>query len=167
MKQLYSEEETRRRSARVKTAKIIALAVGAVALAACVALCFGVRTKNAAERQWITVGVSCLGGWVAILLLDLLIIPQGRQAAHEEGILRDGAAQRETFEGTVVSVGALRRIPRSAAFYPVTVANPAGEEMQLKLNPEKAKGFPAAGSAIRGVTSRKYITAYGGSGDEA
>ncbi len=169
MKTLYSSNTIRTEKQRIRTGLLLAAVLGCTALVVCIALCFGIRTANAAPRQITVIAVSTLGGWSIILLTEGLILPEVRELRHEEGILYGipdtAAAGRLVLEdpvvceGEILSIGEVFRIPKSISFFPV-VLRQEGENLQLKLNARHRKGFPSEGTRVRMITVRNYITEY-------
>ena len=156
MKTLYTPEGVRRLRARAEKARRGAVILAAACLAGCAALCFGVRTRNAAARQTLAIALSTAGSWGAVCLWAGIRTPALREAAHEEGVLKETA---ETRVGEILRVGEPVAIPKSIAFRTVALRE-GGEEVSLKLNDRAARDFPAAGRRIRAEVRRGYITAW-------
>ena len=160
MQKLYSEEGTAALRSRARRAGRAALATAAVCLAGSVAMCFGVRTRNADLRQLLAIFVSALGGWATIGLWEGVRLPAAREAEHEAGVMR---APEEKRRGEILSFGARVAIPKSIAFLPVTFRTEdktEGETLNLKLNTRFEKDFPAPGTHVRLETRRGYITGW-------
>ncbi len=168
MKTLYSSETIRQEKQNARKGTLLAAVLGGAALMICIVLCFGIRTANAETRRLTVIAVSTLGGWSVILLTEGLILPETREFRHEEGILlgvQDAATggfvreDPETHFGEILSVDGVFRIPKSISFFPVTLRE--GEEtIPLRLNARNRKDFPPAGTRIRAVSVRGYITEY-------
>ena len=76
MTTLYSPETIRREKHRARCGFLAALILGLSALILCIALCFGIRTANAASRRNAVILISTLSGWCVILLVRGLILPE-------------------------------------------------------------------------------------------
>lgn len=168
MKKLYSMETIRLEKQHARNGLILAAVLGLVSLAACVALCFGIRTANAETRRTAVITVSTLGGWAVILLTKGRILPELREYRHEEGILlgiRDDSTGRflqetpENHAGEILAVGEIFRIPKSISFFPVTLRE-GEEEIRLRLNARNRADFPPAGAHVLVTSVRQYITEY-------
>ena len=157
MTRLYTEARLEARKRKIRRWTALAGTAAALALAAFICLCAGVRTANAEFRRvagWIAV---TLGGWTVILAAELRIIPDRRGLSHERGILEGQTP--EILIGEIESTGSAFSIPNSVTFYPVTLR--AGEEKHsLKLIARGQKAFPPPGTRVRVETVRDYITAY-------
>ena len=156
MKNLYTQEGVQQLHSRAEKALRAAVILGAVCLAGCIALCFGIRTRNAETRQLLVIALSTAGSWGAVCLWAGIRIPALREASHEEGVLKEAA---EAHTGEILQVGEAYAIPKSIAFRTVTLRE-GEEEVPLKLNDRAARGFPAPGRLIRTETRRGYITAW-------
>ena len=153
---LYTPEEVRRLRKNARRARGLAALLGAAALAGCVALCFGLRTENMLRRQTAAIFLSTLGSFAAVLLLGEGALPAGREADHEEGVLKEEAEVRT---GRIGQIAPAFRIPKSIAFHTVTLETEEGP-VSLKLNARHRKIFPEAGTRIRTETRRDYVTAW-------
>ena len=153
---LYSPESVKAHRGRARRAGRAALLTALGALAVCIALCFGITTRNAGLRQGLVIALSALAGWAAVLLTENGMITARREAAHEEGVLRE---EETVCAGPVKAVGKPFQIPKSIAFVPVTVETEDGET-ELKLNARFRKTFPGAGRKVRLRVRRGYITAW-------
>ena len=158
---MYTPLEAEALRGKAKKAGWAALCLTAAALAGCVLLCMGIRTRNAPLRQAAVIALSTLAGWAAIALVEGIRIPALREAAHEEGVLREAA---EGHEGVILTLGDRMVIPKSIAFVPVTLGE-VGGETALKLNARFKKAFPAAGTRVRVETRRGYITGWEAEGE--
>lgn len=127
-----------------------------LALALCTALCFGVRTRNADFRRTLTVCLSALGSWAAAELILQGALPARREAAHEEGVMREAESAAA---GRISRLDKDFQIPKSIAFTPVTLEGPDGG-ISLKLNARFRKRFPQPGRTVRARVRRGYITAW-------
>ena len=156
MEQKYTPESVRRLRDRARRAVAAAAGAGAAALCGCIALCAGVRTANAGTRLTLTIALSALGLFTAVTLLEDVRKPALREAAHEEGVLREAAV---TAEGRIAAVGDPHPIPKSITFLPVTLETADGA-VSLKLNARLAGDFPAEGRRVRAETRRGYLTAW-------
>lgn len=169
MTTLYSPETIRREKHRARCGFLAALILGLSALILCIALCFGIRTANAASRRNAVILISTLSGWCVILLVRGLILPEIREYRHEEGILygvwdaaesRSVAEPPEIHEGVLLSFGDIFRIPKSISFFPVVLRVETEEEIQLRLNARCKAQFPPVGTKVRVKTIRRYITEF-------
>lgn len=156
MNRLYTAEEVRRLREKSGKARKLAVLAGTVALAGCIALCFGLRTENAARRQMAVIALSALGSFTALCLFAEYAVPSKREADHTEGVLREEVKE---ITGAVGQVAPAFRIPKSIAFHKVTLETPDGPVF-LKLNARHRKGFPETGERIRAEIRREYITAW-------
>ncbi len=155
MTELYTSEGIAGRRKRAGRARTAAWIISIVTLGAAAALCMGVRTANALIRQWAAIDTLIAGGAAVLLLLETVVIPETREARHEEGVLRE---RGEDLRGSVVSIGPVFHIPKNIAFVPVGIKGEQGTE-QVRLNACWQKDFPPVGTEIRIRTARKYITA--------
>lgn len=151
---MYTAEETERVRARTLSCRTMMRAIAAAAFALCVAICFFVRTGNAARLQGIVIAVSTLSGWTVILLRAFCYVPGRALYTHMEGTL---AAQcRDVYEGTITLERGTTRLPRSIWIRRVTLTD--GEErIALSVLAEKARELPPDGTRVRVETVRKYI----------
>lgn len=156
MTRLYTIEEIRRLRKNARRARGLAALLGAAALAGCVALCFGLRTENMLRRQTAAIILSTLGSFAAVLLLGEGALPARREADHEEGVLKEDAAERT---GRIGQIAPAFRIPKSIAFHTVALETEEGP-VSLKLNARHRKIFPEPGTRIRVETRRDYVTAW-------
>ena len=156
MQEMYTPRDAEALRGKAGKAGRAAIILGALALVGCVALCLGIRTRNAPSRQAAAIALSALAGWAVLWMLEGVRTPALREAAHEEGVLREKA---ERHEGVIRPLGDRMVIPRSIAFVPVTLEEAEGEAA-LKLNARFRKVFPAAGTRVRVETRRGYITGW-------
>ena len=138
---------------RFLTAAVLTASLG---LAVCAALCFGVRTRNADFRRTLVICLSALSAWTAVELTVQGTLPARREAAHENGVMRE---EETAAAGKVVRLEKDFRIPKSIAFTAVTLEGPEGE-IPLKLNARFRKGFPPPGRTVRVRVRRGYIMAW-------
>ena len=92
----------------------------------------------------------------AVLLLGESALPAGREADHEEGVLKEEAEVRT---GRIGQIAPAFRIPKSIAFHTVTLETEEGP-VSLKLNARHRNIFPEPGTRIRAETRRDYVTAW-------
>ena len=156
MIRLYSPEGVQRLRERSRTARALALLTAGLTLAACIALCFVLRTENAGRRQVLVIALSTLGSFTALCLAAEGALPARREADHEAGVLQEAPEERT---GTVDRIAPAFRIPKSIAFHAVTLDTAEGQ-ISLKLNARYRKGFPEAGQRIRAEVRRDYVTAW-------
>ena len=155
MLSLYSRQAADRMGKRARTSLWTALAVLGVALAACVALCFRVRTGNAEQMLYTVIGLFTLAGWAAILLLQLVWKPSRAEYHHMNNVL---SGREEEMEGRLAVSPMAFQIPKSVLIRRVTLTD--GEETKtLNLNARWVKLMPANGTAVRVKTAKKFITA--------
>ena len=153
---LYTPETLAALRSRERRCLRGALLLAGLTLAVCIALCFGIRTRNAPLRQGLVIACSALGSWMTVLLVDRGLLPARREAAHEEGVARAAA---ETHTGRVARLEPWFTIPKSVTFVPVVLEEAEGE-VSLKLNARFLAGFPEAGRRVRLQVRRGYITGW-------
>ena len=125
-------------------------------LSVCIVLCCGITTGNAGLRRILVICLSALGSWSAVALIGEGMLPLLREAAHEEGVLREA---EEICSGRIVSLAADHPIPKSISFIPVSFEAKEGCR-ELKLNARFRKDFPAPGQILRVHIRRGYIVAW-------
>lgn len=156
MTEFYTASEADALRRRARAAVILAIGSLAVGLIVCVALCIGVTTLNALRRQWTTVTVSTLAGWIAILSVGLAAVPSRRLALHASRML---SGNREELCG-VLTLDPMRvQIPRSIAIRKVRVTDGDAETV-LNINDAKAAKLPLDGRRVRVLTVQRYIVAW-------
>ena len=158
MKKLYSPENIHLLRNRARKATIAAAVVLALVLIGCMALCFGIRTRNADTRRLIAIVLSALGGWIIIGLMEGVRVPCLREASHEEGVL---SHVPESHQGVILSLEKAVAIPQSIVFLPVSLLE-GDQKISLKLNTRHQKVFPSPGQFVTVETRRGYITAWEG-----
>ena len=156
MKALYTEEMTEKRRTRAKRNARIAAGLLLGGLAACVFLCTRVHTGNAARLQWLTVAVSTVTGWAALLTCHLSVIPERAAYRHEEGILKGEPAE---ISGVLYREPGTFTLPKSITIQKLRMETEEGP-VTLSVQADKAKLLPPDGTRVKAVTVRKYITAF-------
>ena len=153
---LYTTEEAQRLRRHAGISARTAAIVFLLAFAACIALCFFVRTANASRMLIRVIVLFTLGGWAAILLLNLVYYPARAGYTHMEGIL---AGETEVREGRLLILPGAFRIPKSITVRKVNLET-EGETLHLSVLCGKVNQLPANGSRVRVCTVRNYITAF-------
>ena len=152
----YSQEEADRLSARARAYKTAALCTGGAALVACVALCFLIRTGNAARMTLTIIGLSTIGGWTVILLMGLGGFPARAELKHTEGIL---TGPRVSYEGSLTVTDKAFAIPKSVTVR--TVRLEQGERpVPLQVDARFADRLPENGTRVRVITVHRFIAAF-------
>lgn len=156
MERIYTPERIETLRKKAGKAAWTAAVLAGTALLACIALCIGIRTANADLRRILVILISACGSAAAVFLLERIRLPALREAAHEEGVLKETP---EVYQGIIMDRGTAFSIPKSITFLPVKIQE-EGKEIALKLNAEWADRFPLVGSALQAEARRGYIVAW-------
>ena len=137
---LYGQEElTKARIARQRTGRAM-IAVAAVGLAACVAVCCFATRQNQGVTLPLAVGISTLAGWIVIFLSHSRLDRARAQARHAELML---TGPRETYEGRFEKLPGVYRVKKGVAIRKVRLQEELHETM-LTVSDEKADRLPDA-----------------------
>ena len=158
MEALYTVEETAALRQKARRMRTLMLGIGLAGLAVCVTLCCFVNTAGAAALQIAVIAVSTLAGWAVILLWTVWYAPTKAQYEHMDGVL--SAAERETYEGTLIVKKDLLHIPRSIWIRRVTLTDSQGGVQTLSVLADRVDALPERGARIRVEAVRKYILAW-------
>lgn len=156
VKALYTEEMTEKRKMRTKRNARFAAGTLLGGLAACVILCTRVHTGSAARLQWITVAVSAVSGWAALLMCHLSVIPERAAYRHEEGILKGEPAE---MAGVLYREPGTLTLPKSITIRKLRLETENGP-VTLRVQAGKARLLPPDGTRVKVITVRKYVTAF-------
>ena len=133
-----------------------AILLSVITLSICITLCLDITTGNAGSRRNLIICLSTLGSLSAVALIEEGRLPALREAAHEEGVLRES---EEVCSGRILHLGTEHPIPKSISFIPVSLETEEGPR-ELKLNALFRKSFPAPGQMLRIHIRRGYIVAW-------
>lgn len=129
-------------------------------IAACIALCTGVTTGNAARRQQAVVLIAIFSGWAFLLLRYLALKPMSARLQHFEGILNE-TEPAVTRDGVFLSVETRLAIPGSITVRKVRFRFETGEET-LNMLSDKTSLLPSPGTAVTVRTVRTFVAGIGG-----
>lgn len=149
----YTDFRAQQLKKRARLYGIIIAAMLAGTLAGCVFLCTQVNTGNAARLLPITIGLSTVGGWMAIVLMVFGYKPARAQAAHTAGLL-DAAEERHTGKLTVSPQNFA--IPGSIAVRKAKLETEQ-ETLSFNLNARCGAALPAPGTLVCITVRRTFI----------
>lgn len=149
----YSQEEALRLKKRAHLYGIIIAAVLAGTLAGCIFLCTQVNTGNAVRLLPMTIGLSTLGGWAAILLTVFGRRPAKAQAAHMTGLL-DAAV--EEYSGQLTVSPHTFAIPGSISVRKAKLTTEQ-ETLAFHLNARYGAKLPDLSKPVRIAVRRTFI----------
>lgn len=150
----YTELRAQQLKKRAQRYGIMIAAVLAGTLAGCVFLCAQVNTGNASRLLPITIGLSTLGGWAALLMLVFGRKPAKAQAAHMTGLL--DAAQEE-YTGTLTVSREVFAIPGSISVCKAKLKTEQ-ENLSFNLNARYGSKLPDLSKPVRIAVRRTFIT---------
>ena len=160
MTEIYPATDANRMKRSLPWLRFAALFFLLGGIAACIVLCTGVTTGNAAHRQWTVVLIAILSGWAFLLIRHLAVKPLNARLQHFEGILNE-TDPAVTREGVFLSAGAKLAIPGSITVRKVRFRFETGEET-LNILADKASLLPAPGTAVTVRTVRTFVAGIGG-----
>lgn len=143
--ELYRPEDLTRLTKQRKIWRIVLLTLTAAAVGACVLLCCGVTTRNAARRELAVILISILSGWTLLTLRYVFLVRSRREAEHAAHML---AGPRVTRSGVLALTEDTVRIPGSVRIRRLTLTE-NGQACRLSVNVTKQK---ALGDLPRQVT---------------
>ena len=157
---LYGQEElTKARIARQRTGRAM-IAVAAVGLAACVAVCCFATRQNQGVTLPLVVGISTLAGWIVIFLSHSRYEGAKARVRHVELML---TGPRERFSGTFEKLDGVYRVKRGVSIRKVRQREEFHETL-LSVYDEKASRLP---DRFTGTLETVYdcIVAFGEEGE--
>lgn len=155
--ELYSPEDLAGLERKERRALTAAIAVSAVTLAGCVLLCCLAGRFDTALLEKLTVGLSILGGWVAITLFNFPVKESRRERVHAKMLLE---TPRECLEGVLEVSTERMRIRGSIRFYALALRD--GETVRRsKVIAERAGLLRSEnGKKLRLYTANGYAAAW-------
>ena len=160
MTEIYPATDAKRMKRSLPWLRFAALFFLLGGIVACILLCIGVTTGNAARRQWTVVLIAILSGWAFLLIRSLAVKPLSARLQHFEGILNE-TEPAKTREGVFLSADAKLTIPGSITVRKVRFRFETGEET-LNILADKASLLPAPGAAVTVRTIRTFVAGIGG-----
>ena len=150
----YTELRAQQLTKRAHLYGIIIATVLAGTLAGCIFLCTQVNTGNASRLLPITIGLSTLGGWAALLLTVFGRKPAKAQAAHMTGLLD---APQEEYTGTLTVSREVFAIPGSISVQKARLETDE-ETLSLNLYARYRGKLPDLTKPVRIAVRRTFIT---------
>ena len=150
----YTEPRAQQLKKRAHLYGIFISAVLVGALAGCIFLCTQVNTGNATRLLPMTIGLSTLGGWAALLLLVFGCKPAKAQAAHMTGLLD---AAQETYTGILTVSREVFAIPGSISVRKAKLKTEQ-ETLSFNLNARYGAKLPDLTKPVRIAVRRTFIT---------
>lgn len=161
MTEIYPVVEAKRMKRFLPWLRFAALFFLLGGIAACILLCIGVTTGNAARRQWAVVLIAIFSGWSFLLIRYLALKPLRARLQHFEGILNE-TEPAVTRDGVFLSVETRLTIPGSITVRKVRFRFETGEET-LNMLADKTALLPVPGTAVTVRTVRSFVEGIGGS----
>lgn len=152
--ELYNERELDALGKKLLRLRVIAAAVGLIALGFCVYFCATANSANAKMHYIYTVIASVLGGW-AVISLRCFAINDVKAALRHVKTMLEG--ESETLFGSFTPTGERLFVKNGVAIRPVRCES-EGRTQLLQLYDKKAELFDAGASRVRTVYG--FITAY-------
>ncbi len=150
----YTHKRAAQLKGRARLYGGIILFLAAATLAGCIILCSRVNTGNAFRLLGLTVGLSTLGGWAAMLLFFFGYRPAKAQAGHMAGLLESAP---ETHTGTLTVSKDSFQIPGSIGVRKARLKT--GEEtLSFNLNARYARNLPPEDAPVQVTVVRSFIT---------
>lgn len=159
--ELYQTAELNNARTRRKRAQTAMCIIGAIGLAACVALCIFVTRRNRTVLLPFIVGISILSGW-AVIFLSHTFFSESRAAERHTELMLTG--ERETFSGSFQKTGEVKRVRNGVAVRKV-LAFVDGRERVLTVGESKAALLPDRFTG-KAETVYDFIAAYEADGDD-
>lgn len=154
--ELYTPEALTRLERKNRIWAWIVCGFAALALAACVILCAGTTTANAAARELSVIAVSTVCGWIVIALTVNVLLRGRREAAHERNVL---VGERQAHTGDVSVTDERVRIRKSITVRTVLLRD--GESVRrFHVNEEKARALNGAPERLTVYTVNNYIVGF-------
>ena len=154
---LYAENEARRWDRRARACLAVGVGSLVLCLAACAALCAGIRPTQAVRRLYLIIGLNTLGGWILILTTGLGYRPARAECRHLK-YLENG--ETAGYEGALSTDAAAPDIPGGIRVAGIRLAGEDGQSVRLRLNARKRRLLPPDGTLIRVRCRGNYVTAF-------
>lgn len=155
MNEWYTNQRATQLQKRAARYQWMAIAVAVFSLAGCILLCTQVTTGNASRLLGLTIGLSALGGWAAMLLMAFGQRPAKAEAGHIRGLLD---APEETYVGQLTVSKEGFQIPGSIVVRKARLQTDE-ETLTLNLNARFAARMPAPGTTVQVTVKKKFIIA--------
>ena len=156
MTELYLPEEADRLCRRASACRTAVWAVGALGLACCIALCFGVRPDNTMFRVITVISISTLAGWTVILLISIGFRPLNGAARHLRRLENEDVAE---YSGVLQKNDLLFQIPGSIIVQRIQLRQNE-ENRTLNVDARKRRLLPDSGTPVRVRCKGIFITAF-------
>ena len=153
---LYAENELRVWERRARLFLAAGITAAAICLAACIALCVGVRPMQATRRLVMIISLNTLGGWLLILLTGLGYRPARAECRHLRHL---AGGEASVHQGVLHADAAVPDIPGGIRVLRLLLTDAGGESVRLRLNARKRRLLPPDGTPVRVRCSGSFVTA--------